>query len=176
MRFAIWMPILLRIASAMVFVVAIVVAGVANRSALLVPMIAAVATFGPSEHAADDDKLYRNTARAGEPGGDRVSHAKRSCSGSYTFLVWVSRLLFQETDIAREFSTFDTILLTVPFGLALLFTAISMRSPLGNPGRVDGRHPKGFLLKLRQAAAPTANEDDGFVVDGEYEDKTDPPS
>ena len=43
MRFAIWMPILLRFGSALVFVIAVIVAGAANRSALMVPMLAAVA-------------------------------------------------------------------------------------------------------------------------------------
>lgn len=175
MRFAIWMPILMRVASGLVFILAIIIAGVANRSALMVPMIAGVATLA-----------NLNTPRmainfTGQKQGI-VSRAltvflTRTLLFGFVFLLSVGiAALFQETELAREFTTFDTILLTVPFGLALAFTAISLRSPLGNPEELMADIQKAFAEVASGGGPNAANDDEAFTVDGEYEDKTDPPN
>lgn len=174
MRFAIWMPILLRLGSALVFVIAVIVAGVANRSALMVPMIAAVATLA-----------HLNTPRmAINFGGQQQGVIGRAITVFLTRTILFGIIfglsvaiaaLFQETEIAREFTTFDTILLTVPFGLALLFTAISMRSPLGNPEELMADIQKAFAEATAGGGMPSQDDDDAFTVEGEFEDKTDAP-
>jgi len=174
MRFAIWLPILLRVASGLVFVLAIIVAGVANRPVLLVPMIAGVATLA-----------HLNTPRmsinfTGKPEQGLIGRAltvflTRTILFGFLFVLSVGiAALFQETELSREFATFDTILLTVPFALALLFTAVSMRSPLGNPEAMMADIQKAFT-DVATGNVPAANDDDAFTVDGEFEDKTDEP-
>ena len=173
MRFAIWMPILMRVASALVFVIAIIVAGVANRSAIMVPMIASVATLA-----------HLNTPRmtinfTGKPEQSLISRAMtvfltRTIVFGIVFLLSVGiAALFQETELARNLSNFDMVLITVSFALALLFTAISMRSPMGNPEELMADIQRAFD-EVSSGAGPAANED-AFTVDGEFEDKTDEP-
>lgn len=173
MRFAIWMPILMRLASGLVFVIAIIVAGIANRSAMMVPLIAAVATLAHMN-------TPRMTINFGQKSEQSVlSRAftvflTRTILFGILFVVTVGiSALFQETDLAREFATFDIFLLTVPFGLALLFTAISMLSPMGNPEQMMADIQKAFD-DVSAGRGPATN-DDAFTVEGEFEDKSDEP-
>ncbi len=77
--------------------------------------------------------------------------------------------LFRETELARDFTTFDVVLLVAPFTLALIFTAISMRSPLGNPEELMADIQKAFAEM--QAGGGAGDKDDAFTVDGEFEER-----
>jgi len=144
MRFAIWMPIMLRVASALVFVIAVIVAGAANRSALMVPMIAGVATLANLNTPRMSINFTGKPQQGLVSRGITVFLTRTILFGIVFGLSVAIAALFRETGLAREFTTFDTILLTVPFGLALVFTAISMRSPLGNPEELMADIQKAF--------------------------------
>ena len=170
MRFAIWMPILMRAASALVFVVAAIVAGAANRSMLMVPALAAVATLA-----------NLNTPRmtinlGGAPQQGLVGRAM-TIFFTRTFLFAIVfglsvliAALFRETELAREFTNFDIGVLVVPFALALVFTAISMRSPMGNPQQFMEDMQKAFA-EMQAGAGAASNDDEAFTVDGEFEER-----
>ena len=172
MRFAIWMPMMLRLASALVFVLAVVVAGAANRSLLMVPALAGVATLA---HL-NTPRLSLNLTGAPQQGllsrAIMVFFMRTFLFGLvFGFTVLVAAL-FRQTELAREVTAFDIGLLVIPFGLALVFTAISMRSPLGNPEEFMQDLQKAFAeFQNGQGQAPQSGAD-GFTVDGEYEDRT----
>lgn len=168
MRFAIWMPIMLRAASAFVFVIAVIVAGAANRSLIMVPAIAAVATLANL----NTPRMSINLTGAPEQGliGRAMSvFFTRTVLFAVVFgLAALIAALFRETEFARDFTNFDVILVTAPFVLALILTTIAMRSPLGNP--------EEFVNDLKQAlaemqAGDTPDNDDAFTVDGEFEER-----
>lgn len=169
MRFAIWMPLIMRVLSALVFVIAIIVAGAANRSLLMVPAIAAVATL------ANLNTPRMGVNLLGAPQQGIVARAMtifftRSFLFAIVFgLTALVFALFQETEFARDFTVFDVCLLVVPFGLALIFTMVSMRSPLGNPQEFMADLQKAF--EDMQTGAPNSEQDDAFTVDGEFEER-----
>ena len=170
MRFAIWMPIMLRAASAFVFVIAVIVAGAANRSLLMVPAIAAVATLANL----NTPRMSINLTGAPEQGiiGRAMSvFVTRTVLFGVVFgLSVLIAALFRETDLARDFTNFDVVLVTGPFVLALILTTIAMRSPLGNPEEFV-EDLKKALSEMQTGAAPNPDNDNAFTVDGEFEER-----
>ena len=170
MRFAIWMPILMRTGSALVFVLAAIVAGAANRSLLIVPALAALATLANL----NTPRMMLNLTGAPQQG-----IIARAMTIFFTrtllfaivfgFSVLVAAL-FRVTDLARDFTNFDIGLLVVPFGLALFMTAMAQRSPLGNPEELMADIQKAFAdLQANNGAPPSS--DDTFTVDCEFEER-----
>lgn len=171
MRFAIWMPIMLRVASGLVFVVAVIVAGAANRSAIMVPALAGVATLA---HL-NTPRLSLNLGGAPKQGligrAMTVFFTRTLVFGLVFGLSVLIAALFRETHLARDFTNFDIGLLVVPFALALVFTTISMRSPLGNPQAFMEDIQKAFAeMQAGQGMPSSASDDDDFTFDGEFED------
>ena len=164
---------MLRAASAFVFVIAVIVAGAANRSLLMVPAIAAVATLANL----NTPRMSINLTGAPEQGlvgrAMTIFFTRTILFGIvFGFSVLIAAL-FRETELARDFTNFDVVLVTAPFVLSLILTTLAMRSPLGNP--------EEFMADLKKAMAdmqagaepgPRPDDDDAFTVDGEFEERT----
>ena len=172
MRFAIWMPLMLRAASAFVFVIAVIVAGAANRSLLMVPAIAAVATLANL----NTPRMSINLTGAPEQG---LIGRTMTVFFTRTFLFAIVfgfsvliAALFRETELARDFTNFDVVLVTAPFVLALILTTIAMRSPLGNPAEFAEDLKQAFA-EMQAGAGPDtqADNDNAFTVEGEFEER-----
>ena len=162
---------MLRAASAFVFVIAVIVAGAANRSLLMVPAIAAVATL------ANLNTPRMSINLTGAPEQRLVGRAMTvffTRTVMFAFVFGLSALiaaLFQETEFARDFTNFDVILVTVPFVLALILTTMAMRSPLGNPEEFVQDLRKAFAEMQENGGPQPAANDDAFTVDGEFEER-----
>lgn len=172
MRFAIWMPVILRAASALVFVIAVIVAGAANRNLLMVPALAALATLANL----NTPRMMINLSGAPQQGLIERAMVIFFTRAFFFAIVFGFSVLvaavFRETGLAEDFTNFDIGLLVVPFALALIFTAISQRSPLGNPDELMADIQKAFAEM--QAGNMNAANDDAFTVDGEFEERPDP--
>lgn len=164
------MPIMMRAGSALVFVLAAIVAGAANRSLLIVVGLAALATLANL----NTPRMMINLSGApkqGIVGRAMTIFFTRTLLFAivFGFSVLIAAL-FRETELARDFTNFDIGLLVAPFGLALLMTAMAQRSPLGNPDALMADIQKAFSdMQSNDGAQPSS--DDTFTVDGEFEER-----
>jgi len=168
MPLAILLPILLRVGAVAVFVIAVIIAGAANRSALMVPALAAAATLAGITRKKSGLTLPGMTAKP----ESLMARAGKMFIGRligfgilFAFTVLIAAL-FRETGLATTTTLFDAALIAVPFILGFIFTEISARMPVAGAMSMMGDLQKAFAEMQAQQAG---GEDpaDGPIIDGE---------
>jgi len=172
MPLVILLPILLRVGAVAVFVVAVIVAGAANRSALMVPALAAAATLAG---------ITRKKSGLTMPGMTVKEESLLARAGKmfltrtlvfallFGFTVVVAAL-FQETSLATETTLFDAALIAVPFILGFIFTEIASRTPVAGAAAMMGDLQTAFA----EMQAGQSADEDGPIIDGEIIEPDDP--
>ncbi|MEL7040474.1 MAG: hypothetical protein AAGL90_03065 [Pseudomonadota bacterium] len=181
---AIFVPIFLRLAGPLSFVVSTLIAGVMNRSVILVIALAAAATattilirwWIPSP--VTDLKAAISPESLSNPPHPLSGMGRRFVIGvvGYAFLFGLAALLaalFQTTEFERQLTTDDLWFLGVPAGLALIGAYFSAR--LGYT-QIEGVMAQMQVVagqfRAQQGPAST-HEDDAFTVEGEVIDPPD---
>ena len=172
-------PILLRLAGPLAFLAAAIVAGVMNRSVLLVPLLTIVATVTTlvirkvSPSPVTDMKSVLAPDAAPEPANVFRGVGRRFGIGliGYGFAFALAALIaamFQTTEFEPQLMMSDTVYLIVPTLVAILGGWISARVGMSQMANMMGQMQE--MMAQMQAAQNAPAEDDAFTVDGEVID------
>lgn len=172
-------PIALRVAATLVFIIAVVVAGVMNRSIMMVPLLAITATLvqwlvgkiTPNPVNALQDAL--DTGIATRPGAQKF--APRIIAGTigyglvFMLTVFISAL-FQETELERALTQTDAMILAVTAGIAGVLSLLHAHTGARQAANMMGDFQQAFNeMQTGQAA----NDEDAFTFEGEIIDPED---
>lgn len=175
-------PVLLRVAGPLAFLISTITAGAMNRSALLIPLLAVVATvttlvirrFTPSP-VSDLQSVMSPDAAPAAPNLFR-GVGKRFAIGlvGYAIAFWLAAMiaaLFQTTEFEPRVMWSDVGFLAVPAIIAVIGAWISARIGMSQMASMMGQMQDAF--RQMQAAQSAANDEDAFTVDGEVIDPDD---
>lgn len=185
MPFALFFPFLLRLAGPIAFLGAAIVAGVMNRSFIMVPLLAVAATattiiirkVTPSPAMNLQSMLDPNAADV-KPNAFR-GIAPRFAIGlvGYAIAFGLAALvaaMFQTTEFEPRVLTSDFGFLIVPAVLAFIGAWVSARLGLNQMANMMGEL-QGMFGQMQAGQGP-ANDDDAFTVEGEIIDPDEPRS
>jgi len=172
-------PILLRLAGPIAFLSAAIVAGVMNRSVLLVPLLTVVATLttlvirkvSPSP-VTDLKSVLTPDAQPAPPNLFR-GVGRRFAIGLVGYgiafgLAALIAAMFQTTEFEPQLMMSDTIYLIVPTLVAIVGGWISARVGMSQMADMMGQMQE-MMAQMQAAQNPEAG-DDAFTVDGEVID------
>ncbi len=159
------LPIILRIASTLVFLVAVIVAAVLNRSVMMVPLLAAAATLSHWVAGKFVPNPLSNLA-----GATRIRMPMSSLPGRLVprFLIGVFgygilfaltvliSAIFQQTELERAITNTDFIIIGVASAIAIILSVINAYTA--------ATQVTGIMADLQQAFG---DMQDGQVPDGE---------
>lgn len=170
-------PILLRLAGPIAFLVAAIVAGIMNRSVLLVPLLTIVATgttivirrVSPSP-VTDLQSVLSPDAQATPPNifrgvGRRFGIGLVGYGLAFALAALIAAV-FKTTEFEPQLMVSDTVYLIVPALVAVIGAWISARVGMSQMAGMMGQMQE--MMAQMQAAQNGQNaEDDAFTVDGE---------
>jgi len=181
---ALALPLMLRAAAAIVFLIAVIAAGIMNRSVLMVPLLAAAATLTqflvsriiPSPLT--EIKAGLNPNAPPTPALTKLSRGFFIATFGYGVLfvitVFISAL-FQETELAHALNRTDVYLITIPAATAAIFSLINARIANAQMATMMSG-VQAIYAQMNSGDAPNpANDDDAFTIDGEIIDEDDKP-
>lgn len=186
MPVALLVPILLRAAGPIAFIIAAMAAGVMNQSLMIVPLLALAATIAtiiirkvsPSP-AVDlaamlDPNAVPQKKSIFDGAGKRLGIGLVGYAVAFGFAALVAAL-FQETEFNQTLTTSDGWIILIPGILAILAAMLSARMGSNQIADMAGQMATMFAqMKDQQGdqTDPTA-DDDAFTVEGEIIDKDD---
>lgn len=185
MPFALFFPFLLRLAGPIAFLGAAIVAGVMNRSFIMVPLLALAATVTtiiirkvtPSPAMNLQSMLDPNAAdvkpNAFRGIGPRFAIGLVGYAIAFGLAALVAAL-FQTTEFEPRVLTSDLGFLIVPAILAFIGAWVSARLGLNQMANMMGEM-QGMFSQMQAGQGP-ANDDDAFTVEGEIIDPDEPQS
>ena len=171
------LPVLLRVLASAVFAIAVIYAGVANRSILIVPLIAfaaaavqwLVSIVAPSPITGLQQMVSPDAAPP-----NPVAKFGRGFGVSlvlYLFLFGLSALiaaLFQETEFARRLIADDIWIVALPAGIAFAASVLSAKTGTNQVVGMMEDVQKAFAEMQAQQAQQDMAADDDFIVEGEF--------
>lgn len=173
-------PILLRLAGPLAFLGAAIVAGVMNRSVLLVPLLTVVATLttiiirkvSPSP-VTDLQSVLSPDAPPSPPNIFR-GVGRRFAIGlvGYGLAFGLAALIaavFKTTEFEPQLMVSDSVYLIVPTLLALICAWISARVGMSQMAGMMGQMQE-MMAQMQAAQSGQTAEEDAFTVDGEVID------
>lgn len=177
MPFQIALPIALRLGAALVFLIAVIVAGAMNRAVIIVPLLAGAATLvqyiaariAPSPIAQLGAALNATTPSVPSLNRLWISFLLGSAGYAVLFIITVFlSAMFQQTELARALGWTDLWILLVPSVTALLLSVIN--------ARVSASQVNGMMSNLNSAFGETSSSspEEPFTVDGEVINPSDP--
>lgn len=173
-------PVLLRIAGPIAFLIAAVTAGVMNRSFLLVPLLAIVASLttiiirkvSPSPVSdlqsvlsPDAEVPPQNIFRGA---GRRFGIGLVGYAIAFGLAAWIAAT-FQTTEFEPQLMLSDGIYLIVPTVIAMIGAWISARIGMNQMAGMMGQMQEMFA-QMQAAQAEQAGDEAAFTVDGEVID------
>ena len=170
-------PVLLRVAGPLAFIIAAMTAGAMNRSVLVIPLLAIVATvttvvirkFTPSP-VSDLQSVLTPDAQPAPPNVFRGA-GKRLAIGlvGYGIVFWLTAMIaaiFQTTEFEPQLMPTDAGYFIVPTLIAIIGAWISARVGLSQMAGMMGQMQDVFAQM--QASQNAASDDEtAFTVDGE---------
>ncbi len=179
----------LRLGAVIVFVIAIIAAGAMNRHVLVIPLMAAAMTF-VRVFASQGTDAFMRRMRPG-PAADTLPPASAAPANATPFRatlsrapsIFVNRLvvmtvmffftvliaaIFRETDLARQFTLTDALVVAIPLAAALVLTQISQRMTAGATEALAGLMSELHARANPDAAAPPSAANDDTIIDGEF--------
>jgi len=170
-------PVLLRLAGPIAFLIAAMTAGAMNRSVLLIPLLAVAATITTlvirkvSPSPVSD--LQSVLSPGAEPPAPNIFRGtgKRLAIGlvGYGIAFWLSAMIaaiFQTTEFEPQVMTVDAGYLVVPAVVAMIGAWISARIGMSQMASMMGQMQE--MYSRMQSAQ--SGDDDAFTVDGEVID------
>ncbi len=174
---ALILPILLRVLATAIFALAAIYAGVANRSFLIVPCLAAAAAAAQYVTGLIAPSPIQGLKFAFDPEArppNPLSKAGRGFAmgvvlyGLLFSLAAMIAALFQETEFERALTGDDGLLVAVAAGFATVFSSLSARTGTSQIAGMMGNMQEAFAdMQAQQATADMAAGDDEFIVEGE---------
>jgi hypothetical protein len=185
MPFALFFPFLLRLAGPIAFLGAAIVAGVMNRSFVLVPLLALAATATTIIIRKVTPSPAMNLQSMLDPNAAEVKPnlfkglGPRFAMGlvGYAFAFGIAALIaavFQATEFEPRVLGSDLAFLIVPALLAFVGAWVSARLGLNQMASMMGEM-QGMFSQMQTGQGP-ANDDDAFTVEGEVIDPDEPRS
>ena len=186
MPIALLFPVLLRVAGPLAFISATIVAGVMNRSFMLVPVLAVAATLTtilirkvtPSPAMELKDMLspeatpVPNSAFRGI--GPRLAAGLVGYALLFALAAGIAAL-FQTTEFEPQLMIADLWFAAVPAVIALIGAWISARIGLNQMASMMGQMQDAFSQMQKGQSAP-GSETDAFTFEGEIIEPEDPDS
>ena len=173
-------PILLRLAGPIAFLVAAIVAGVMNRSIFLIPLLTVVATattivirkVSPSP-ATDLKSVLSPDAEPNPPNifrgaGRRFAIGLVGYGIAFGLAAWIAAI-FQTTEFEPQLMVSDTVYLIVPTMVAVIGAWISARVGMSQMAGMMGQMQE-MMAQMQAAQTASPGDDDAFTVDGEVID------
>lgn len=173
-------PILLRLAGPIAFLVAAIVAGVMNRSVLLVPLLTIVATLTTiairkvSPSPVTDLQSVLSPDAPPKPPNIFRGVGRRFAIGLVGYglafgLAALIAAMFQTTEFEPQLMVSDSVYLIVPTLLAFVCAWISAHVGMNQmAGMMDQMQEMMAQMQAAQSGQPV--DDDAFTVDGEVID------
>ncbi len=171
------LPIFLRLAAALVFVVAVIVAGVMNRSIMMVPLLAGAATLTQwlLARIAPGPMASLQSSLGGAPQGPVPLNrlGGRFIAGVFGYgllfilTVFISAL-FKETELERILTRTDLSILAIATGLAILLSLLNAHFGSKQVAGMMGDLEATFADMQRQQ-----EREEAFTVEGEMIDPED---
>ena len=131
-------PVILRIAATLVFLIAVIAVGAMNRSVMMVPLLAAVATlvqwgvglFAPNPLTNLKDMVNPGAAQSQTPGNTIAKLARKFLFGVIGYgilfaLAYMISGIFKATEMERIITRFDLILIAVTAAIAVVLSVIN---------------------------------------------------
>lgn len=177
---ALALPLMLRAAAAIVFLIAVIAAGIMNRSIFIVPLLAAAATLTqflvskviPSPMT--ELKAGLNPGAPPTPALTKLSRGFFIATFGYGILfvitVFISAL-FQETELAHAFTRTDAYLIAIPAIAAAVLSLINARIANAQMATMMSGVQAMYAQMNPDGAPNPANDDDAFTIDGEIIDE-----
>lgn len=180
---ALFLPILLRAAGPLAFILAALIAGGMNRAVILVPLLAIAATLttalirATTPSPTGELMAALNDQEAPAPKNPFAGSLQRFGAGmlGYSFLFGFAALiaaLFQVTEFEPRFTVQDTPFLVIPAILAVIGASISSRLGFNQMASMMGQMREA-MSQVRPDQPYDASDDDAFTVDGEVIDEDD---
>lgn len=172
---ALLFPILLRATPGLVLLITACIAGVFNRSVMIVPLLAIAGTL--SQYAASrfapnplDSLKAAFTGGQTAPGpGAKLTRGFIMSTLGFGVVYGLSALiaaLFQETEFARTLTGFDAGLVIIPALMAFVLSIFVAKSIARQAAHMMGGLQEVFS-EMQAQAGPAANDDDAFTFEGE---------
>ncbi|MCR9268984.1 MAG: hypothetical protein NXH72_03245 [Hyphomonadaceae bacterium] len=183
---ALFLPLLLRLAGPLAFIGAAIIAGILNRSIMLVPLLALAGTgttvlirFLAPSPAMDIKAMLDPNSQLQKPSPFK-GIGQRFGLGVLGFgLVFgVSALiaaLFQATEFEPRVNLSDAGFLVVPGLIAVIGAWLSARLGLNQMAGMM-QDMQGMFSQMQAGPEATSNDEDAFTVEGEIIDRDDQPS
>lgn len=183
---ALMLPLLLRAAGPIAFLIAAVTAGVMNQSFMIVPLLAIAATLttiiirkvSPSP-AADlaamlDPNAVPQQKSIFEGAGKRLGVGLVGYTVTFGLAALIAAM-FQETEFKQTLTQTDAWIILIPSGLAVLAAMLSARLGANQIAGMAGQMADVFAAMKAQQGGPNsaAQDDEAFTVEGEIIDKDD---
>lgn len=183
MPIALLFPIVLRVAGPLAFIVTVVTAGAMNRSFILVPILALVATIttilirivAPSPAtelksmlASDPNPKPESPFRGA---GRRFAMGLIGYGLLFGLSAWIAAL-FQTTEFEPQVGADDVWFAAIPSVTAIAGAWLSARLGFNQMANMMGQMQDAFA-EMKSGANPAHSEDDVFTMDGEVIDPDD---
>lgn len=177
---ALALPLMLRAAAAIIFLVAVIAAGIMNRSVFIVPLLAVAATLTqflvskiiPSPLT--DLKAGLNPQAPPTPALTKLTRGVIIATFGYgilfVFTVFISAL-FQETELAHNFTRTDLYLIAIPAIGAAILSLINARIANAQMATMMSGVQAMYAQMNPDGPPNPANDDDAFTIDGEIIDE-----
>lgn len=183
---ALFLPLLLRLAGPLSFLSAAMVAGVMNRSLLLIPLIALASTattvlirmIAPSP-VMDLKSMLDPSAPPEKPnplqGAGRRFGMSMLGFGLVFGLSALIAAIFQTTEFQQQVQSLDLGFLTIPALIALIGSWLSARLGINQMAGMM-QDMQGIFAQMQTGQTPQDPDEDAFTVEGEIIDPEDPKS
>lgn len=171
------LPVLLRVLASAAFIVAVIYAGIANRSVLIVPLLAfaaasiqwLVSVIAPSPITG----LQQMVSPEAPPPNPAVKFGRGIGVALVLYLVLfcLSALiaaLFQETEFARRLESADLWIAGIPALVAFAASVLSAKTGTSQVAGMMEDVQKAFADMQAQQAQQDMAADDDFIVEGEF--------
>ena len=175
-----FLPIALRLAGPLAFGSAAIIAGVMNRSIMIVPILALagaaaailIRIYAPSP-VLEVKNLLNPDAPPKQPGvfdglGRRLIFGVLGYGILFFLAAWIAAL-FQSTEFAQQVQGWDLGFAAVPAIIALIGAWLSARIGYNQMASMTAQMQDMFA-QMNDPAGPTADDEDSFTFEGEIID------
>ncbi|MEO0548724.1 MAG: hypothetical protein AAFZ91_02300 [Pseudomonadota bacterium] len=180
---ALLLPILLRAAGPLAFILSALIAGAMNRAVILVLLLAIAATLTTALIRAitpsptDELMAALNQQEAPVPKSPFAGSLQRFGAGimGYAFVFGFAVLvssLFQVTELEPRFTVEDSAFLIIPATIAVIGASVSARMGFNQMADMMGQMREAYT-QMRPGEPYDGKRDEAFTVDGEVIHKQD---